>query len=64
MNNEKEFEELWNKHIRNYGKNFGRFYNGLNRRKEIARLFYVSGMLDVYKEINEELMKIPRRVKS
>jgi len=52
MNDEERFEELWMEHIKKDGKNYGRFYNGLNRRKIIARQFYFEGVLVAWKDIN------------
>jgi len=46
-----EFEEHWNDFIIEYGKGFGRFYNGFKRRKKIAKFFYRSGQFDQLKEL-------------
>ena len=48
-----KFEIEWNKFIEEYGKNFGRFYNGCRRRKAMAGKFYQQGKLDMIKELNK-----------
>ena len=51
---EEDFEKHWKKFNEEYGKNFGRFYNGTERRKKIAMRFYLQGISDHYdKKIKE-----------
>ena len=57
----KKFELKWALFIRGYGKGFGRFYNGLKRRKGIAEIFYLHGANDTYHEINTKVHVRPRK---